>query len=221
MTERRMSVSQARNLLRALTERKQAAFLRLGEEIQNPSGDALMAPVNSPLTYRILEYFREASNEDDPRIRVFIFESVEEAGGYSPLSRTDDDEVEKSLQHRAQEAATDVGKKAENVAATAKSVASVAAGFRLSPAHRERGDVRATLKEMERALRSFRRSTQIAMDEYLGNRNPLVLDLIKDHQLDAESARHGLHVACFATQLAANLTSESYFGKSTPDEMYE
>jgi hypothetical protein len=100
-------------------------------------------------------------------------------------------------------------------------VASVAAGFKLKPEHRERADVRATLKEMERALRAFRRSTRIAIDEYLGNRNPLVLDLIKDHQLDAESARHGLHVACFATQLAANLTSESYFGKSTPDEMYE
>ena len=81
MTERRMSVSQARNLLRALTDRNQAAFLRLGEEIQNQSGDALMAPVNSPLTYRILEYFRERSSEDDPRIRLFIFESADEVGG--------------------------------------------------------------------------------------------------------------------------------------------
>ena len=139
---------------------------------------------------------------------------------FRPSSRSDE-EAEKSLQHRAKEAATDVGQKAQEVAATAKSVASVAAGFKLTPVHRERADVRATLKEMERALRSFRRSTQIAIDEYLGNRNPLVLHLIKDHQLDAESTRHGLHVACFATQLAANLTAESYFGKSSPDEMYE
>ena len=82
----------------------------------------------------------------------------------------DDEEVELSLQQRASEAATDVGKKVEQVAATAKNVASIAAGFKLTPAHRERADVRATLKEMERALRAFRRSTQIAIDEYLGNR---------------------------------------------------
>ena len=48
-----------------------------------------------------------------------------------------------------------------------------------------------------------------------------MLDLIKEHQLDAESAKHGLRVACFATQLAAHLTVKSYFGKSTPDDMYE
>lgn len=221
MTERRMTVSQARNLLRALTERNQAQFLRLGEEIQNPSGDALMAPVNSPLTYRILEYYREHNNEDDPRIRVYIFESVDEIDDYHASSPAEEAAQEQSLTERAREAATDVGKKAEDVARTAKTVASVASGFKLSAAQRERADVRATLKEMDRALRAFRRSTQIAIEEYLGNRNPLVLDLIKDHQLDAESARHGLHVACFATELAAHLTSETYFGKTTPDEMYE
>lgn len=221
MTERRMTVSQARNLLRALTERNQAAFIRLGEEIHNQSGDALMAPINSPLTYRILEYFREQSSQDDPRIRVFIFESVDEVGEYKPASWTEDEEEETSLEHRAREAAADVGSKAEEVATTARNVASVASGFKLSPAHRERADVRATLKEMDRALRAFRRSTQIAIDEYLGNRNPLVLDLIKDHQLDAESARHGLRVACFATELAAHLTAEGYFGKISPDDMYE
>ena len=98
MTERRMSVSQARNLLRALTERNQAQFLRLGEEISNPSGDALMAPVNSALTYRILEYFREKSSEVDPRIRVFIFENADEIGTYGPGSYPEDEEQEKSLQ---------------------------------------------------------------------------------------------------------------------------
>jgi hypothetical protein len=221
MTERRMTVSQARNLLRALTERNQAQFLRLGEEIHNQSGDALMAPVNSALTYRILEYFREHSSEEDPRILVFIFESVDEVGEYVPGAWSEDEEQALSLQQRAKEAASDVGQKAEDVAATAKSVANVAAGFKLTNAHRDRADVRATLKEMDRALRAFRRSTQIAIDEYLGNRNPLVLDLIKDHQLDAESARHGLHVACFATQLAAHLTAEGYFGKISPDDMYD
>jgi len=35
-----------------------------------------MAPLISALTYRILEYFRERSSEDDPRIRIFIFEST-------------------------------------------------------------------------------------------------------------------------------------------------
>jgi hypothetical protein len=112
MTERRMSVSQARNLLRALTERNQAQFLRLGEEISNPSGDALMAPVNSALTYRILEYFREQSSEVDPRIRVFIFENADEIGAYGPGSHPEDEEQEKSLQIRAKETASDVGKKA-------------------------------------------------------------------------------------------------------------
>jgi len=98
MNDRRMSVSQARNLLRVLTQRNQAQFLRFGEEIQNPSGDALMAPVNSPLTYRILEYFRERSRVDDPRIRLFIFESVDEAGAYVPGFQAEDEEQEKSLQ---------------------------------------------------------------------------------------------------------------------------
>ncbi len=221
MTERRMSITQARNLLRALTERNQAQFLRLGEKILNRSGDALMAPINSPLTFRILEYFRERSSGHDPRIRLFIFENVDEIGAFVPSSPSEGEEQEKSLEHRAKEIASDVGQKADEVAATARSVASIASGFKLKPDHRKRADIQATLKEMERALRSFRRSTQIAMDEYLGNRNPLVLDLIKDHELDAESARHGLHVACFATELSAHLTSESYFGKSTPDEMYQ
>jgi hypothetical protein len=74
---------------------------------------------------------------------------------------------------------------------------------------------------MERALRRFRGSTQIAINEYLGNQNPLVLDLIKEYELDVEGARHGLRVACFATELAAQLTPESYFGKTVPQEMYE
>ena len=221
MTERRMTVSQARNLLRALTERQQAQFVRLGEEIHNQSGDALMAPVNSPLTYRILEYFREHSNEDDPRIRVFIFESVDEVGAYVPESWAEDEEQEQSLQQRAREVSSDVGQKADEVATKAQNVSAIAPGVKLTAKHRERADVRETLKEMDRALRAFRRSTQIAIDEYLGNRNPLVLDLIKDHQLDAESARHGLRVACFATELTANLTPETYFGKSSPDDMYE
>jgi hypothetical protein len=34
MTDRRMTVSQARNLLRALTEHNQAQMLRLGEEFK-------------------------------------------------------------------------------------------------------------------------------------------------------------------------------------------
>ena len=57
MTERRLTVSQARHLLRSLTERNQARLLRLGEEILNPTGDAKMAPAGSALTHRALEYF--------------------------------------------------------------------------------------------------------------------------------------------------------------------
>jgi len=56
-----------------------------------------MAPVNSALTYRILEYFREKSSEVDPRIRVFIFENADEIGTYGPGSHPEDEEQEKSL----------------------------------------------------------------------------------------------------------------------------
>ena len=221
MTERRMTVSQARNLLRALTERNQARFLRLGEEILNPTGDAKMAPAGSPLTYRVLEYFREQSQVEDPRIRVRILENIGEIEGQGGLEEEKSALTEQSLERRAAEAARDVTSKAKEVAAAARSVQSITSGLTLQPVERQRPDVKATLKEMERALRRFRRSTQTAIDEYLGNQNPLVLDLIKDYQLDAEGARHGLRVACFATELAAHLTPETYFGKIVPDEMYD
>ena len=223
MTERRLTVSQARNLLRSLTERNQARLLRLGEEILNPTGDAKMAPTGSALTYRALEYFRERSEEEDPRIRVRILENAGEIEGQTDLQQGEEESVlaERSLERRAAEAAKDVASKAKDVAASAQSVQWVTSGLKLQPKERQRPDVRATLKEMERALRRLRRSTQMAIDECLGNQNPLVLDLIRDYKLDAEGARHGLKVACFATELAAHLAPETYFGKIVPDEMYD
>lgn len=227
MIERRMTVSQTRHLLRALTERNQAHFLRLGEDILSPTGDAKMAMSGSVLTYRALEYFREQNTEEDPRIRVRIFKNVAEVD--ASVGSSDDPEeakekkalTEQTLERRAKEAAQDVASKAKDVAAAAKNVQQLGSGYKIRPKDRTRTDVRETLKEMERALRRFRGSTKIAIDEYLGNQNPLVLDLIKDYELDVQSARHGLRVACFATELAAHLTPRSYFGKTVPDEMYE
>lgn len=223
MTERRLTVSQARHLLRALTDRNQAYLLRLGEEILNPTGDAKMAPAGAPLTYRALEYFRQRSQEEDPRIRVRILVNAAEIDRQAESAPEESDVAltEQSLERRAAEAATDVTSKAKEVAAAARSVQSITSGLTLRAEDRSRADVRATLKEMERALRRFRRSTQIAIDELLGNQNPLVLDLIKEYQLDAEGARHGLKVACLATELAANLGPQTYFGKIVPDEMYD
>jgi hypothetical protein len=111
MIERRMTVSQARNLLRGLTERDRAHFLRLGEDILSPTGDAKMALVDSVLTYRALEYYREQSVSEDPRIRVRIFESGEEVDAFT-ISRDEDSEdeeksalTERTLERRAKEAA--------------------------------------------------------------------------------------------------------------------
>jgi|GEM_PF-2367869 hypothetical protein len=223
MIERRMTVSQARHLLRALTERKQAHFVLLGEDILSPGGDAKMAPKDSQLTYRALEYFRQQSNQADPRIRLKLFENIVEMEGYEA---SEDEEAtssltEQSLERRAREAASDVASKAKDVASAAKNVQAIASGFKIPPKDRKRTDVQETLKEMERAFRKFRSSTHAAIEEYLGNENPLVMDLIKDYDLDVEGARHGLRVACLATELAAHLRPETYFGKAIPDDMYE
>ena len=223
MTERRMTVSQARHLLRVLTERNQGHLVPLAEDILNATGDALMAPANSVLTYRGLEYFRERSDEDDPRIRLLLFEDTDEIRDYSgtPEEEAESELTARTLQQRATQAARDVASKADDVATAALSIQSVGVGLHMKPADRSRSDVKAMLKEMERALRQLRASTQIAVDEYLGNQNPLVLDLIKGYQLDLDAARHGLRVACFATELAAHLTAEGYFGKAAPDDLYE
>ena len=222
MLERRMTVSQARHLLRALTERNQAHFLRLGEDILSPGGDAKMALVDSQLSYRALEYFREQSKEEDPRIRLRLFENVRELEDFQAPEEDEASELqERSLERRAREAAKDVAGKAKEVASAAKNVQAIASGFKISRKDRDRSDVRATLREMERAFRKFRSSTHVAIEEYLGNENPLVLDLIKDYDLDVEGAKHGLRVACMATELAAHLRPEAYFGKTVPDELYE
>lgn len=221
MIERRMTVSQARHLLRALVDRNQAHFLRLGEDILSPNSDAKMALADSQLTYRALEYFRQQSKEEDPRIRLRLFENVRELEDFQGDEEESAGLTEQSLERRAREAATDVASKAKDVAAAAKNVQAIASGFQVRKEDRLRADVKATLQEMERAFRKFKSSTHVAIEEYLGNQNPLVLDLIKDYDLDIAGARHGLRVACLATELAAHLRPEAYFGKTVPDEIFQ
>lgn len=188
----------------------------------NATGDALMAPANSALTYRALGFFRERSDEDDPRIRLLLYETTEEIRECSGTPEEEESErAAQTVQQRASRAARDVASKANEVAAAAKNVQSIGIGLHAKPADRSRSDVKAMFKEMEHALRQLKGNTQIAIDEYLGNQNPLVLDLIKEYDLDLDAARHGLHVACFATELAAHLTAEGYFGKVAPDDLYE
>ena len=154
---------------------------------------------------------------------MLLFEDTDEIRDYSgtPEEEAESELTARTLQQRATQAARDVASKADDVATAALSIQSVGVGLHMKPADRSRSDVKAMLKEMERALRQLRASTQIAVDEYLGNQNPLVLDLIKGYQMDLDAARHGLRVACFATELAAHLTAEGYFGKAAPDDLYE
>ncbi|MDA0745782.1 MAG: hypothetical protein O2954_04640 [bacterium] len=221
MIERKLTVSQARNLLRILSEKNQGHLLRLGQEIPGPSSSVAMAPRNSRITYRILDYFREHGKEEDPRIRVLLYDSAEEIAGYIPEEDAPDEQTERTLERRAHKASRDVGQEARRVATTAQGIYQAVSGPKLSQEDLKKPDIKATLAELEKALRRFKQSTQVAIDEYIENRNPLVLELIRDYNLDVAAAKHGLRVASFATELASNLGSENYLGKIRPETLFE
>ena len=219
MIERTLTISQARNLLRLLTERKQEHLLRLGEEIAGTDIGPEIAPENAQVTQRLLEILRDQAKDPNPRVKVRLFSPGEEVTIAKPADegKTRVPSEHEILESRAQELAETLAADADAMSAVLDKLHEV---LTVPDAERDlvmRPTVKKTLSEMESTLRAFRKSTHIALEEFLGNRNPFVLDLVREYGLDADSARHGLHVAAFAAELTAHLGEAHYLGKSPTD----
>ncbi len=104
MVERSLTISQARNLLRMLSERSQAHLRRLGEQVSGVAIGPEVAPENAQVTQRLLEFIRDHAEESNPRIRLRLFTPDEEITVGAPVIKQkrrqpSDEEV---LESRAQ-----------------------------------------------------------------------------------------------------------------------
>ncbi len=222
MVERRLNVSQARNLLKKLEDQSRSTLLRLGQDIAGPNSRVKMALQDSPLTYRILDYFRDHTEAKDPRIRLRLFESEAEL---ETLTETTKEllgpETERNLEKRARDVSKRVVKSGRDLVTTAQGLHRIIAEQNISFGGLKRPEVKASLFELKKALNKFKSMARIAIDEYFDNQNPLVLDIIRTYDLDAETVKHGLDVACLATELTFDLGFETYFGNITMQGLVE
>ena len=117
MVERTLTISQARNLLRLLTERSQAHLVATGRESFGIDIGPEIAPENGPVTQRLLEIVRSHSEDTNPKLKLRLFRPDEDiaVGKSIALQKPRKPSEEEALESRAQEVAKALASDAEDV----------------------------------------------------------------------------------------------------------
>ena len=225
MEYRQLTIDQARGLLRRNVAEDLGLDIRINESHQAPGGGTMIAR-NSHLTSRALHFIANRKRNTDAHINLIVYgkdEPVPEPDADLEPSPTETDKKRSQTAQReragkvSQQVVNDAQKVKEQTHNIQKTVSSPF--FKVEDLQTRK--VKQALAVFGGALKQFRRSTETAIHEYVNNGNTLIMDLITQYDLDTDSVKHALKVACFATELASMMGVDDYLGETEPEQVFE
>ena len=219
MKVRKLSIQQARDLLRKNEEEGLGLDIRIAESHHAPGGGEMIV-YNSHLTHSALQFIARRKRNRRPVVDVIVYEEGDTQERPSPTPEEIDRKNNRiNATKRAQKISKEVVDDAEGVTANAEKVYKAIPAFK--PQDLSKREIRRALSSFSQALKEFRKSTEIAVEEYVENGNTLIMDLITQYELDSLTLKHALSVACFATELASMMGTEDYFGAIEQETVLE
>lgn len=213
MNTANLSTERLRHLLEDIETRGLPVTVRPSRDIPGPGGGVYITSQTS-VNAKHLDWLESRNPlKGSPTYLEVTFQrgGEEDDGVAAPLPGVDlpvpadegRDEVV-AREDRARRASARVAAAAREVADQSDRLVRLVSRPEVTGRERRRADTDAGLREFERAFGDFHGAVKHALDEYLRG-NTLVMDLIVHFELDRATVRHGLAVAAFATEMAAQL----------------